>query len=60
MKSLKICSGGGFIPGIRHGETTAAYLATATNRITLFGAIFLGLVAVLPHIATQAIAASRR
>ncbi len=46
--------GGGFIPGIRPGETTAAYLATATNRITLFGAIFLGLVAVLP-IATQAI-----
>jgi preprotein translocase subunit SecY len=46
--------GGGFIPGIRPGEATAAHLATATNRITLFGAIFLGLVAVLP-IATQAV-----
>lgn len=46
--------GGGFIPGIRPGESTSEFFAKATNRITLFGAIFLGLVAVLP-IATQAI-----
>ncbi len=39
---------GGFIPGIRPGEPTTAYLKTTTSRITFFGAVFLGLVAVLP------------
>lgn len=41
---------GGFIPGIRPGNPTADYLARILNRITLFGAIFLGTVAVLPLI----------
>ena len=41
---------GGFIPGIRPGEPTMEYLNYITNRITLSGAIFLGLVAVLPFI----------
>ena len=41
---------GGFIPGIRPGEPSAAYLGKVINRITLFGALFLGLVAVLPNI----------
>lgn len=45
---------GGFIPGIRPGEATAEYLNSLTNRITLFGALFLGFVAVLPTI-TQAV-----
>ncbi len=45
---------GGFVPGIRPGEPTAEFLGDVTNRVTLFGAIFLGLVAVLPTI-TQAI-----
>jgi preprotein translocase subunit SecY len=41
---------GGFIPGIRPGESTGDFLAKLTKRITFFGAIFLGLVAILPNI----------
>ena len=44
---------GGFIPGIRPGTATAQYLTYILNRITLAGAIFLGLVAILPSIAQQ-------
>ncbi len=39
---------GGFIPGIRPGRPTAEYLNAVINRINLFGAGFLGLIAVLP------------
>ena len=39
---------GGFIPGIRPGRNTSEYLHRILNRITLTGAIFLGLVATLP------------
>ncbi|MGE4554627.1 MAG: preprotein translocase subunit SecY [Candidatus Paceibacterota bacterium] len=39
---------GGFIPGYRPGMTTVKFLSQVTSRITLFGAIFLGLIAVLP------------
>jgi preprotein translocase subunit SecY len=39
---------GGYIPGIRPGNSTAEYLYHIVNRITLAGALFLGLVAVLP------------
>lgn len=41
---------GGDIPGIRPGEQTATYLQKVLNRITLPGAIFLGLVAVFPDV----------
>ena len=41
---------GGFIPGIRPGKNTADYLKNTTNRIILAGALFLGLIAVLPLI----------
>jgi preprotein translocase subunit SecY len=41
---------GGFVPGIRHGQNTSEYLARVLNRITLAGALFLGLIAVLPFI----------
>lgn len=41
---------GGFIPGYRAGRPTAEFLARALNRITLFGALYLGVVAVLPNI----------
>ncbi len=39
---------GAFIPGVRPGEFTAEYLGKIITRITLVGALFLGLVAVLP------------
>ncbi|OGL74226.1 preprotein translocase subunit SecY [Candidatus Uhrbacteria bacterium RIFCSPHIGHO2_02_FULL_57_19] len=39
---------GGFIPGIRPGEPTTAYLSYTLNRILLAGATFLGAIAVLP------------
>ena len=41
---------GGFIPGIRPGENSSSFLSKVTFRITLFGAIFLGLVAIMPNI----------
>lgn len=41
---------GGFIPGVRPGKTTADFLKKIVNRITLAGAIFLGLIAILPYI----------
>ena len=44
---------GGFVPGIRPGTATAAYLNYILTRITLAGAAFLGIVAVLPSIAQQ-------
>ena len=42
---------GGFIPGIRPGRPTQEYLQKVLTRITWGGAIFLGLVAVLPFLA---------
>ena len=39
---------GGFIPGIRPGTPTVNYLNYVVNRVTLAGAIFLGVIAVLP------------
>ena len=41
---------GGFIPGIRPGKPTAEYLSRVITRITLAGAVFLGLIAILPSI----------
>jgi preprotein translocase subunit SecY len=46
---------GGFIPGIRPGIETAKYLSFVLNRITLVGASFLGLVAILPSFFQNAI-----
>lgn len=42
---------GGFIPGIRPGRNTEEYLNKVLRRITLVGALFLGVVAILPFIA---------
>ena len=39
---------GGFIPGIRPGRPTSEYISKTLSRITLVGAIFLGLIAILP------------
>jgi preprotein translocase subunit SecY len=41
---------GGYVPGIRPGKNTAEYLYRIMNRVTLSGAIFLGLIAVLPFV----------
>lgn len=43
---------GGFVTGIRPGEKTAEYLQYVSNRIIIFGAIFLGIIAVLPFVMT--------
>src|SRR5918998_4461513 len=43
---------GAFIPGVRPGRNTAVYLQQVLTRITLIGALFLGLVAILPAIAS--------
>jgi len=41
---------GGYVPGIRPGQQTALYLNNVLTRITLFGAVFLALVAILPYL----------
>jgi len=45
---------GGFIPGIRPGQPTANYLSFVSSRIILGGALFLGVIAVLPTIMQSA------
>jgi len=50
MISENLQKGGAFIPGIRPGESTILYLGKVVTRITLVGAVFLGVVAVLPLI----------
>ena len=44
---------GGFIPGIRPGEPTAHYIQKVLERITLWGAIFVVLIAILPDLLRQ-------
>jgi preprotein translocase subunit SecY len=41
---------GAFIAGVRPGDTTAKYLKTVVNRLTLFGSLALGLIAILPFV----------
>ena len=48
---------GASIPGIRPGKATSAYLEKVLNRLTLLGAIFLGLVATVPTLVESAIPA---
>ena len=48
--SKNIQQNGGMIPGIRQGKPTSDYIAKISKRITLFGAIFLALLATLPSI----------
>jgi len=45
---------GGFVPGVKPGKSTADFLDTVLSRITLPGAIFLGIIAILPVFAAQA------
>lgn len=46
--STNLQKNGAFIPGIRPGASTSEYISKVLNRITLLGAVFLGLIAVLP------------
>ena len=49
---------GGFIPGFRPGKPTSDFIARVLNKITLFGAIYLGVVAILPLLADKFTATS--
>jgi preprotein translocase subunit SecY len=42
--------GGAFIPGVRPGQPTSTYIASILTRLTLFGSLFLGIIAILPLI----------
>ncbi len=46
---------GGFVPGIRPGRPTSDYISKVLTRITLTGALFLGVIAVLPMVLSVAI-----
>lgn len=41
---------GGFISGIRPGDNTSEFLSKIVNRVTFTGALFLGIIAILPHL----------
>lgn len=53
--SKSIQQNGGFILGIRPGKPTADYLKKISNRITLFGAIFLAIIAIVPSMIFKAL-----
>lgn len=48
--SKNLQQNGGFIPGIRPGRPTSDYLAKKVSRLTLFGAIFLMILAIVPEV----------
>ncbi|MEN9649238.1 MAG: hypothetical protein RL094_205 [Candidatus Parcubacteria bacterium] len=48
--STNLQKNGAFIPGVRPGDPTSTYLSKVVTRITLVGALFLGVIAVLPAI----------
>jgi preprotein translocase subunit SecY len=51
---------GGFIPGIRPGGPTAAYLRYVLNRLTAPGSLYLGIVALIPMIAIALVGATQQ
>ena len=52
--STNLQKNGAFIPGIRPGPSTSQYISKVLGRITLLGAVFLGIIAVLPLIVRAA------
>lgn len=50
MIATNLQKNGAFIPGVRPGQSTSEYVAKILTRLTLFGALFLGVIAVLPLI----------
>lgn len=53
--SRNIQQNGGFIQGYRPGKPTADYLKRVSNRITLFGAVFLAIIAIIPSLLFKSI-----
>jgi preprotein translocase subunit SecY len=41
---------GGFVPGIRPGQATANFISYILNRVLLIGALFLGIIAIMPYV----------
>ena len=56
--SRNIQQNGGFITGIRPGKQTAEYLKKISKRITLFGALFLSIIAIIPSLLFKSISGS--
>jgi preprotein translocase subunit SecY len=56
--SKNLQQNGGFIPGLRPGQPTSDFIAKIVNRITLFGSLFLGIIAILPNLTRLAIGVS--
>ena len=56
--SKNIQQNGGFIPGIRLGKPTSDYLKKISNRVTLFGALFLSVIAIIPSLIFKSIGGS--
>jgi preprotein translocase subunit SecY len=48
--SKNLQQNGGFIPGIRPGKPTSDYLGRISSRLTLFGALFLAIIAIVPNV----------
>lgn len=48
--SKNLQQNGGFIPGIRPGRPTSEYLQKKTSRLTMFGALFLMVIAIVPSV----------
>ena len=48
--SNNIKNNGGTIPGIRPGKPTSDFIVKCLNKVTLFGALFLGIIAIIPFI----------
>lgn len=57
--SRNIQQNGGFIPGIRPGKPTSEYLKRVSNRITLFGAVFLTIIFIIPSLVFASIGSSQ-
>ena len=53
--SKNLQQNGGFIPGIRPGRPTGEYLGKISSRLTLFGSLFLAVIAILPTIALRSL-----
>ena len=56
--SKNLQQNGGFITGIRPGKPTSDYLGKISGRLTLFGSLFLAVVAILPQLAMKGMAES--